>query len=233
MVACHPAGRTHRLAQVRDRAAAPAADLVAKEAQPADEAAPDGARGYHSATGLVGVRRRSDLDRVAIASQLDDEGRVVEIAPWAMPARGVEGLENATVEPDGRVTTRAQRNPIEIKGCCVRRRHSRLSPSLVRRRRTSACGWRAQPAKRSCRSSASSNSPAASMSAGSATPRCRSAPRAVSSISPRAGCRSRSPPRTAARSSRSSDASSGSWAPGPTCRPPERSQTRSANNSPA
>jgi hypothetical protein len=114
MVACHPAGRTHRLAQVRDRAAAPAADLVAKEAQPADEAAPDGAGGYHSATGLVGVRRRSDLDRVAIASQLDDEGRVVEIAPWAIPARGVEGLENATVEPDGRVTTRAQRNPIGI-----------------------------------------------------------------------------------------------------------------------
>jgi hypothetical protein len=56
---------------------------------------------------------------VAIAVHLDNERGVIEVTPSPMPARGFDRLEDAAVEADG-VTTRAERNPIELHGCCGR-----------------------------------------------------------------------------------------------------------------
>lgn len=47
----------------------------------------------------------SHSSRVRIAVQLDNERRVIEVAPPAMMARGFDGLENLSVEADGGVTT--------------------------------------------------------------------------------------------------------------------------------
>jgi hypothetical protein len=52
-VAGEQVGPADRRAEVRDGPTAPAADLVAKQAQPADAAAPDGARGHHASVRLV------------------------------------------------------------------------------------------------------------------------------------------------------------------------------------
>ena len=110
-VAGKPAGGADRLGEIRNRAATPAADLIAKQAQPADVAAADGARGHHPSTRLITVRRRRDFDRVAIAVQADDERRVIEVASWPMSARGLNGLEDPAVEANA-VTTRPERNPM-------------------------------------------------------------------------------------------------------------------------
>ena len=120
-----PAGPADRLDEIRDGPAAPAADLVTKQAQPADRAAPDGARSDHSSARLVGVRRGRDLDRVALAVVIDDERCVVEVASWPMLTGGFDGLEDAAVEADA-VTTRAERDPIQVHGCRVRGLHCRL-----------------------------------------------------------------------------------------------------------
>jgi hypothetical protein len=108
-----------RRAEVWDGPAAPAADLVAKEAQPAEVATPDGAHRDDAATRLVGVRRRRYLDRVAITVDHDDERGVEELAPLSMLAERVDRLEDPAVEAD-RMTARAQRDPIEIGGSCER-----------------------------------------------------------------------------------------------------------------
>jgi len=130
-----PAGPADGLAEIRDGATPPAADLVAKQAQPADVAAPDGTRADHATTRLVGVRRRRQLDRVALAVAFDDERRVVEVASSPVLERGVHGLEDTAVEAHA-VTTRAQRDPIELHGCCPRLLH-RLEHSRAEGRSTS------------------------------------------------------------------------------------------------
>lgn len=68
---------------------------------------------------LVSVRRGRDLDRVAIAVELNDERRVIEVASRPSPARGFDGFEDPAVEANA-VTTRAQGNPMEIGGRCAR-----------------------------------------------------------------------------------------------------------------
>ena len=78
-----------RVVEVGNRPAATAADLVAEQAHPAEPATPDGAGGDHAAARLVGVGRRRDLDRVAVAVRLDDERGVVEVRGSAL-ARGLE-----------------------------------------------------------------------------------------------------------------------------------------------
>jgi hypothetical protein len=108
-----------RRAEIRDGPTAPTADLVAKQAQPAEVAAPHSARGDHASVRLVSVRRGRDLDRVAIAFELNDERCVIEVASWPMLARGFDGLEDTAVETDA-VTTRAEGNPIEVRGCRAR-----------------------------------------------------------------------------------------------------------------
>jgi hypothetical protein len=121
-IVAQPARASHRLAEIRNRPAAPTADLVAKQAQPADVAAPDGARADHAPARLVGVGRRRELDRVATAIQFDDERRVVEVASLPMAPRRIDGLEDPAVEAHG-VTARAERDPIQIHGCGGRAHH--------------------------------------------------------------------------------------------------------------
>jgi hypothetical protein len=75
-----------RRAEVRDGPASPAADLIAKEAQPTEVATPDGPHRDDAAIRLVGVRRRRDLDRVAIAVDPDDQRGMEELAPLSMLA---------------------------------------------------------------------------------------------------------------------------------------------------
>jgi hypothetical protein len=135
-LAAEPAGPANRIAEIRNRPAAPAADLVAKHAQAAEAATPDGAGGNHAATRPVSVRRRRDFDRVAIAIQLDNERRVIEVAALPMLPRGVNGLEDAAVEADG-VTTSAERNPIQIHGCRAQRLHRCREASPAERRSAS------------------------------------------------------------------------------------------------
>jgi hypothetical protein len=77
-------------------------------------ATPHGARGDHAPARLVGVGGGRELDRIALAVQLDDERRVIEIASLPMPARGFDRLEDAAVEADG-VTARPERDPIQIR----------------------------------------------------------------------------------------------------------------------
>src|SRR5439155_13186782 len=102
-----------RIAGTRKRPATAAADLVAKQPQPADEAAADGACGGHASTRLVGVRRRRELDRVAIVVQLDHQRGVIEVASCPTLRGGFDGLEDTPVEADA-VATRAERNPVQI-----------------------------------------------------------------------------------------------------------------------
>jgi len=127
-IAGEPARPANRRAEIRNRPATPAADLVAKQAQPAHVAAPDSARANHASTCLVGVGRRRDFDRVVLAVALDDERCVVELGSPPMLASGFDGLEDPAIEADG-VTSRAERNPIEIDGCCARCLHCRLEGS--------------------------------------------------------------------------------------------------------
>jgi hypothetical protein len=101
-------------------------------------AAADRAGGDHSSTLLVGVRRGCELDRMAIAVQLDDERSVVQVAPSPMLSPGCDGLEDPAVEADG-ATTRAEWKPIELQDCRLRRLHCCLAdryggPSSAARR---------------------------------------------------------------------------------------------------
>jgi hypothetical protein len=82
------------LGQVRDRPAAPAADLVAEHAQPTQVTAPDRARAHDAATRFVRIRGGGDLDRVAVTIHLDDNRRVVQVAPRPTLPRGHDGLED-------------------------------------------------------------------------------------------------------------------------------------------
>ena len=116
-MAAEPEWRAKRLAEIWDRPATPAADLVAKQAQPAEVAAPYDARGHNPSTRLVSVRRRCDFDRVAIAAQRDNERCVIEVASLPMLARGLNSLEDPAVDADG-MPTCAERNPIQINGGC-------------------------------------------------------------------------------------------------------------------
>jgi len=54
-----------------------------------------------------------DFDRVAVSAEFDDDRGVVEVAAPPVPAGRLDGLEHPAVEPHG-VTTRAERNPIQI-----------------------------------------------------------------------------------------------------------------------
>ena len=103
---------------IRNRPATPAADLIAKQTQPADVAAADGTRANHASTRLVERPAKARLRSLSIAVQLDDERCVIEVASLPMLARGFDGLEDPAVEPDG-MTTRAERNRTQIHGCCV------------------------------------------------------------------------------------------------------------------
>jgi hypothetical protein len=108
--------------EVRDRPAAPAADLVSEQAQPAEVATADGACGHHAPARRVGVRGRRDLDRVAIGAELDDHGRVVQVTALTPSARGVDRLEHAPVEPDATAAC-AERDPVQVHGCGRGRLH--------------------------------------------------------------------------------------------------------------
>ena len=57
-IAAESAGSADRVAEIRNRAAAPAADLVAKQPEPAGLAAADGAGGDDASARLISVRRR-------------------------------------------------------------------------------------------------------------------------------------------------------------------------------
>ncbi len=156
-IAGEPVGPADRRAEIRDAPTAPAANLVAKQPPPADVAAPDGARGDHAPVLSVSVRRGRDFDRVAIAVELNNECRVIELASWPMLARGLDGFEDPTVEPDA-VTTRAQGNPIEIGGRCARCVHGHLQDSPAERRSSSALSRRARadrPHNQACRGASS------------------------------------------------------------------------------
>jgi hypothetical protein len=120
----------------------------AKQAQPADVAAPRDARANHGSTRLVSVRRRRQFDRVAIAVQLDNARYVMEAASLPMLARSFDGPEDPAVEAD-EVTGRAKRNPMKIQGVCARWLHCCLEASQTER--WSASGL-ARTAVRSVRS---------------------------------------------------------------------------------
>jgi hypothetical protein len=128
-VAGKPAGRADCFDEIGNRPATPAADLVAKETPPAQVPASDGASACDAPTRFVGVRRRRDLDRVPITVQLDHERRVVEVAAPATLERGCDRLEDASVEADRGVSTRAERNPVQIDGCRARSLHGCLEES--------------------------------------------------------------------------------------------------------
>jgi len=86
-IAAEPSGSVNGVAKIGNRPATPAANLIAENAQPAGVAAPDGAGGDNAAVRAVSVRRRGDLDRVAIAVELDDERRVIKVASSPMLAK--------------------------------------------------------------------------------------------------------------------------------------------------
>ena len=117
-----PAGSLDGLAEVRDRSAAPAAELVAEQAQPPRDAGAHRAGGDHPAARLARVGRRRQLDREAIATEVDDQGRVIEVASRAALARRDEGLVDLAVEPDA-MPARAERDPVEVDGGGVWRLH--------------------------------------------------------------------------------------------------------------
>ena len=103
-------------ARVRDRAAAPAAHLVAEQAHPADPAGSDRACRHHASTSHCGCRGRRDLDRVAAAVELDHQRGVVQAAsravltpPRSPRRRGRCSGPSAPPAPS--------RNPVEIDGC--------------------------------------------------------------------------------------------------------------------
>ena len=108
-----PARPADRLAEVGDRPPAPAADLVAEDAQAREPAAADRAGGHHAAARLVGVRRGCELDGIALAVQLDHERGVVEVVAPATPACRLDGLEE-TAHVAHRVPAGAERDPVQI-----------------------------------------------------------------------------------------------------------------------
>jgi hypothetical protein len=122
-VAREAAGPAHRVAEIRNRSATPAANLVAEQTPAAQAATANCARADHASAGLVGVRRGRDLDRVAIAVELDDKRRVVEVTALPTLKRGFDGLEGQAVEAN-RMSPCTERNPIQIHGCDGRGVHS-------------------------------------------------------------------------------------------------------------
>jgi hypothetical protein len=129
-----PRRSADRLGEIRNGPTPPAAELIAKQPQPAEVATPHGTGGNDTSTRLVGVRRRREFDRVAIAGQRDDEHRVIEVASRPMPTRGFDGLEDPPVEANG-ATPRAEGNPKQIHGGCSRCVHG------VSKTRRQAAGW--------------------------------------------------------------------------------------------
>jgi hypothetical protein len=132
-IARQPDRPAHRRAQIRDVAATPAAHLVAKHAQAPEAASADGARGDDAPARLVGVGRRSELDRVPLLADVDGEHRVVEVAARPVAAGGRDRLEHAPVEAHA-VAARAERDPVQVDGCRAGRIHRcrAASPGLRR-----------------------------------------------------------------------------------------------------
>jgi hypothetical protein len=58
---------------------------------------------------------RRELDRVALTVALDDQRGVIEVASLAMLECGLHGLEDPAIEAN-RMTARAQRNPVQLRG---------------------------------------------------------------------------------------------------------------------
>jgi hypothetical protein len=117
----HPLWALHGFADVRDHAAAPAADLVAKDAQRTSPAAPDRTLGHDASQSAVPSEDRAHLDHEAASQNAHLERRVVKIA-WRPPLDSSrDRLEHPAVEAH-RTTTGAERKPVEVDG------RSRLRP---------------------------------------------------------------------------------------------------------
>jgi hypothetical protein len=93
-----------------DDAVAPAADLVAEDAQAAGPSGSDGAFGDDPAFPWTLVGDRGHLDGIAVARVLDRQGGVVDVASGATLDGGSDGFVDSSVEAHG-VAARAERDP--------------------------------------------------------------------------------------------------------------------------
>ncbi len=118
-VGCHSPGAVNGLADVRNAATVPTADLVSEDPKSACATIPDGAFGYNAAPLTVQVSDRRLLDDVCPVTDLDPEGGVIQIAGSApLHTRG-QRLVDAAVEPD-EVAAGAQGQPVQIDGAGAR-----------------------------------------------------------------------------------------------------------------
>jgi hypothetical protein len=113
-------GRAHRtldrFSDVWDASIAPAAKLVAKGGETAQQ--PRANRPFHENTtvGVCNVPHRSHLDRITNASETDHQPAVVQIRRLAVLSTGRPPLVEPTV-PTHHVTTGSQRQPVQINPC--------------------------------------------------------------------------------------------------------------------
>ena len=132
--ACLTSGIVHETAFVKTRSALGGPSVCGAE-QPFEMAAADRTRPNDPSTCLIGIRGGGDRDAVPLALQLDLERRVIEVLPLTALPPCLERFEDTAVEAHA-VTTRAQRDPIELHGCCPRLLH-RLEHSRAEGRSTS------------------------------------------------------------------------------------------------
>jgi hypothetical protein len=88
------------LVDIRDHAVAPPPDLVTEDSEPACPATPNRTFGNHSAFITVLVAGGRLLDYEPVPSDVNHEGRVVQVARRApLKSRG-NGLEDDSIQPN-------------------------------------------------------------------------------------------------------------------------------------
>jgi len=131
-VVAQAARAVDRFGDVRDHAAAPAAELVAEDPEAPGEAAADGALRDDAALGPVTLAQRRGLDHEPPFGQANLERRVVELARRPAADSGRERLVDLPVEPH-RVTARAEREPVEVDRSAHRVPYHRARRALMHR----------------------------------------------------------------------------------------------------
>lgn len=103
-VICQPPWALHSLADIRDLAIAPAADLVAEEPHGSRPAASDRPFGNNAAHLAVVIADWCHLDHVAPIRHMHRQRRVVEVAARTPLVPRYDCLEDAAVQPHGMPT---------------------------------------------------------------------------------------------------------------------------------